>query len=41
LPAFSTLDRLVNRLRTEVHERIYLQVVMRVTANRWRCWTHF
>ena len=23
LPAFSTLDRLVNRVRTEVHARIY------------------
>jgi len=26
LPAFSTLDRLVNRLRAEVHERMYLEV---------------
>ena len=34
LPAFSTLDRLVNSLRAEVHERIYLQVVMRVTAEQ-------
>jgi hypothetical protein len=34
LPAFSTLDRLVNRLRTEVHERIYLQVAMRVTPEQ-------
>ena len=26
LPAFSTLDRLVNRLRAEVHARIYNRV---------------
>jgi len=32
LPAFSTLDRLVNRLRTEVHARIYNRVLVRVTA---------
>ena len=32
LPAFSTLDRLVNRLRAEVHARIYNRVVARVTA---------
>jgi TnpA family transposase len=31
LPAFSTLDRLVNRLRAEVHARIYSRVSMRVT----------
>jgi hypothetical protein len=34
LPAFSTLDRLVNRLRTEVHTRIYNRVLARVTP-RW------
>jgi TnpA family transposase len=34
LPAFSTLDRLVNRLRAQVHERIYLQVLKRVTAEQ-------
>jgi hypothetical protein len=32
LPAFSTLDRLVNRLRAEVHARIYNYVSMRVTT---------
>ncbi len=32
LPAFSTLDRLVNRLRAEVHARIYDRVSMRVTT---------
>jgi TnpA family transposase len=32
LPAFSTLDRLVNRLRAEVQRRIYNRVVMRLTA---------
>ena len=32
LPAFSTLDRLVNRLRAEVHERIYNRVVGRETT---------
>ena len=31
LPAFSTLDRLVNRLRAEVHGRIYNRVAVRVT----------
>jgi hypothetical protein len=34
LPAFSTLDRLVNRLRAEVHERMYLTVSQRVTAQQ-------
>jgi uncharacterized protein DUF4158 len=34
LPAFSTLDRLVNRLRIEVHERIYIRVVVRMTAEQ-------
>ena len=34
LPAFSTLDRLVNRLRAEVHERMYLRVSQRVTAQQ-------
>ena len=41
LPAFSTLDRLVNRLRAEVHERIYLRVSRRVTAQQISecfCW---
>ena len=33
LPAFSTLDRLVNRLRTEVHGRMYERVAARVTAD--------
>ena len=32
LPAFSTLDRLVNRLRTEVHGRIFDLVAARLTA---------
>jgi TnpA family transposase len=32
LPAFSTLDRLVNRLRAEVHAQIYNRVAVRVTA---------
>jgi hypothetical protein len=32
LPAFSTYDRLVNRLRAEVHTRIYNRVLVRVTA---------
>ncbi|WP_298966727.1 DUF4158 domain-containing protein [uncultured Roseibium sp.] len=33
LPAFSTLDRLVNHLRTQVHTRIYEQVTARLTPN--------
>ena len=32
LPAFSTLDRLVNRLRGRVHERMYERVAARLTA---------
>ena len=32
LPAFSTLDRLVNRLRAEVHAQIYNRVAARVTV---------
>lgn len=32
LPAFSTLDRLVNRLRAEVHGRMYDRVAARLTA---------
>lgn len=32
LPAFSNLDRLVNRLRTDVHARIYNRVLARLTA---------
>jgi TnpA family transposase len=32
LPAFSTLDRLVNHLRTEVHARIYNRVMARITT---------
>jgi hypothetical protein len=32
LPAFSTLDRLVNRLRAEVHAGIYNRVLVRVTT---------
>jgi TnpA family transposase len=32
LPAFSTLDRYVNQLRAEVHERIYDRVAARLTA---------
>lgn len=32
LPAFSTLDRLVNRIRTEVHEAIYDRVSARLNA---------
>ena len=31
LPAFSTLDRLVNHLRSLVHQRIYAQVAARLT----------
>ena len=34
LPAFSTLPPPVNRLRTEVHERIYIRVVVRMTAEQ-------
>ncbi len=34
LPAFSTLDRLVNRLRAEVHERMYLRVADRLTEQQ-------
>ncbi|ODT74357.1 MAG: transposase [Pelagibacterium sp. SCN 64-44] len=33
LPAFSTLDRLVNHLRTQVHTRMYDQVTVRLTAD--------
>ena len=33
LPAFSTLDRLVNHLRTQVHTRMYMQVTARVTSD--------
>jgi TnpA family transposase len=33
LPAFSTLDRLVNRLRAEVHARIYDWVAVRLTSD--------
>jgi len=33
LPAFSTLDRLVNRLRAEVQGRIYNRVMARLTAD--------
>jgi hypothetical protein len=33
LPAFSTLDRLVNRLRTEVHGQIYDRVAARIASN--------
>jgi len=33
LPAFSTLDRLVKSVRTEVHARIYKQVSARLTAD--------
>ena len=32
LPAFSTLDRLVNQLRGEVHRRIYDRVAARLTV---------
>ena len=32
LPAFSTLDRLVSRLRAEVHGRMYDRIAARVTA---------
>ena len=32
LPAFSTLERLANRLRTRVHARIYNQIATRLTA---------
>jgi hypothetical protein len=31
LPAFSTLDRLINHLRAQVHTRIYSRVMMRTT----------
>jgi len=33
LPAFSTLERLANHLRTQVHTQIYEQVEARLTAN--------
>jgi TnpA family transposase len=33
LPAFSTLDRLVNRLRAEVHQQIYDRVAGRIASN--------
>lgn len=33
LPAFSTLDRLVNHLRTQVHTRMYEQVTARLTPD--------
>ncbi|WP_258597932.1 DUF4158 domain-containing protein [Mesorhizobium sp. AR07] len=33
LPAFSTLDRLVNHLRIQVHTRMYDQVAVRLTAD--------
>ena len=36
LPAFSTLDRLVNSVRAEVHARIYDQVRQRLTADHKR-----
>jgi TnpA family transposase len=32
LPAFSTLDRLINHLRAQVHTRIYSRVMMHTTA---------
>ncbi len=32
LPAFSTLDRLVNRLRAEVHGRMYDRVTGRLVS---------
>src|SRR5208337_3712929 len=32
LPAFSTLDRLVNRVRAEVHRRIFDRVAVRLTS---------
>jgi TnpA family transposase len=34
LPAFSTLDRLINRLRTEVHTRMYGRVCAGMSANQ-------
>jgi TnpA family transposase len=34
LPAFSTLDRLVNRLRTKVHARIYRRIAALITAEQ-------
>jgi TnpA family transposase len=34
LPAFSTLDRLVNRLRAEVHGRLYDRVAARLSAEQ-------
>lgn len=34
LPAFSTLDRLVNRLRAQVHGRMYDQVAARLSAEQ-------
>jgi hypothetical protein len=33
LPAFSTLDRLANHIRTQVHARMYDQVTARLTAD--------
>jgi TnpA family transposase len=32
LPAFSTLDRLVNHLRTKVHQRMYDRIAVRLTT---------
>ena len=34
LPAFSTLDRLVNRLRTEVHGRMYERIAQHLKADQ-------
>ncbi len=39
LPAFSTLDRLVNRLRAEVHVDIYNRVSVRVTTEKSITWS--
>ncbi len=39
LPAFSTLDRLINSVRAEVHARIYDQVRLRLTPTTRERWT--
>ena len=36
LPAFSTLDRMANHLRTRVHERIFAQVMARLSVENVR-----
>jgi len=38
LPAFSTLERLANHLRIQVHTQMYEQVAARLTADEWQRW---